>query len=163
MFILESKHHPFEMKHYRLDTQLRNVILASEPHWLEKTIEMDISLEPIIILADEELLGQVWVNLLHNSIKFTPAGGTITVAAQKNRSEVQVRISDTGIGIAKEDQARIFERFFKADKSRNRTSGGSGLGLSIVKKIVGTHNGRISVESSVGKGTIMIVSLPIGE
>ncbi|MBU8714384.1 sensor histidine kinase [Brevibacillus parabrevis] len=157
---LEGKHHPFERKRYRLDQQLQQIILACEPQWLDKEIEMELDLEKVHIVADEDMMSQVWNNLLANSIKFTEPGGQIRVALHEQQGAVQVRISDTGIGIAKENLERIFERFFKEDKSRNRTTGGSGLGLSIVKKIVEMHEATISVESEPGKGTTFTVAWP---
>jgi signal transduction histidine kinase len=159
---LESEHHPFEPKRYRLDKQLRAVVLACEPLWLDKSIDMDVSLEEGEIDADPDLMNQVWGNLIHNSIKFTPRGGTIGVELQFRDGEAAVRISDTGIGIGEEDLPRIFERFYKADKSRNRAGGGSGLGLSIVKKIVDLHHGSIDVQSRPGEGTVFTVRLPAG-
>lgn len=157
---LESNHHPFERKQYRLDRQLRAVILACEPQWLDKSIDMDVSLEEVEIVADPDLMNQVWMNLIHNSIKFTPNGGKISVRLQLREREAAVSIIDTGIGIGEEDLPRIFERFYKADKSRNRKGGGSGLGLSIVKKIVDLHGGSIDVQSQLGKGTSITVRLP---
>jgi two-component system, OmpR family, phosphate regulon sensor histidine kinase PhoR len=160
---LESNHHPYEPKKYRLDQQLKRIVLACEPQWLEKGIEMDISLDKTEITADKDLLDQVWMNLLHNSIKFTPHGGSISIRIEKNGSFVKVAISDTGIGMSEEEKMRMFERFYKADRSRNRSGGGSGLGLSIVKKIVSMHHGDIEVETAKGKGTTITVILPIGE
>ncbi|MFK7692503.1 ATP-binding protein [Paenibacillus sp. HJGM_3] len=159
---LESQHHPFEAKRFRLHKQIRNIVLACEPQWVEKSIEMDVSLEEIDLIADEELLSQVWINLINNSIKFTPVGGTIGIALTKRGFEAVVRIWDTGPGIADEDQAHIFERFYKADKSRNRSgSSGSGLGLSIVKKIVQMHKGSVCVDSTPGQGAQFTVVLPL--
>ncbi|MGN7469734.1 sensor histidine kinase [Brevibacillus sp. SAFN-007a] len=155
---LEGRHHPVERKRYRLDHQLRNIILACEPLWLEKEIEMEIELEKAEIVADEDMMSQVWNNLLSNSIKFTEPGGTISVKLRALAGGVQVQISDTGIGIAKENLERIFERFFKEDKSRNRAKGGSGLGLSIVKKILDLHQATISVQSEQGRGTTFTVT-----
>ncbi|MED4781356.1 HAMP domain-containing sensor histidine kinase [Brevibacillus choshinensis] len=158
---LEGRQHPVERTKYNLDQQLRRIILACEPQWMEKELELDIALEKVEIVADEEMLNQVWNNLISNSIKFTPQGGRLQVQLQGTGQEVIVRVTDTGIGIAKEDQERVFERFFKADKSRNRTGGGSGLGLSIVKKIIDLHQGTISVQSELGEGTTFIVTLPV--
>ncbi|MFC7395379.1 HAMP domain-containing sensor histidine kinase [Scopulibacillus cellulosilyticus] len=157
---LESEHHPFEASEYRLDQQLRSIILACEPQWIEKNIKMDIDLNEATITADKDLLSQVWVNLINNSIKFTPENGTISISLWKKQNQVLVRISDSGIGISQEDAQHIFERFFKADKSRNRVRGGNGLGLSIVKKIVDMHKGTIQVDSELGKGTAFIITLP---
>lgn len=157
---LESDFHQLHAATFRLDQQLRNVVLASEPQWLEKQLELELDLEPVTVTADEEMLSQIWVNLLHNSIKFTPSGGAIRIGLTRQMNQAVIQIADTGIGIPAEDQQRIFERFYKADKSRNRASGGSGLGLSIVKKIVETHHGSIQVESTPGEGTKFTVSLP---
>lgn len=156
---LETKQHPFEPRTYRLDHQLRSLILACEPQWQEKSLDMEASLDPVTIRADEDLLSQVWLNLLGNSIKFTPTGGSIVVELREREQEVWVQIRDTGIGMSEEERERVFERFYKADKSRNREKGGSGLGLSIVKKIVEMHGGSISVESRSGEGSLFIVKL----
>lgn len=158
---LEGRQHPVERTKYNLDQQLRRIILACEPQWMEKELELDIALEKVEIVADEEMLNQVWNNLISNSIKFTPHRGRLQIQLQGTGQEVIVRVTDTGIGIAKEDQERVFERFFKADKSRNRTGGGSGLGLSIVKKIIDLHQGTITVQSELGEGTTFIVTLPV--
>lgn len=158
---LESQNHPFEPKSYRLDKQLRNHILACEPQWLDKEIEMDIELEAVTIDADEDLLSQVWTNLIHNAVKFVAVGGLIRVRVVSNGEEAIARISNNGANIPEEDQSHIFERFYKADKSRNRTAGGNGLGLSIAKKIVDMHHGSITVESAVDDMTTFIVRLPI--
>jgi len=160
MTSLESDPSQFEPKPYRLDKQLRSLILVCEPQWSEKSIQMDVSLDEVEITADEDLLSQVWINLLHNAIKFTPQAGSIKVTLSPRDHYAEVRISDTGIGISEEDRERIFERFYKADRSRTRSNGGSGLGLSIVKKIVELHKGTIKVESEPDKGTTFIVSLP---
>lgn len=157
---LESDRTRFEPKLYRLDKQIRNLVLACEPQWMDKKIDMNVSLDEIEISADEDLLSQVWINLIHNSIKFTPQGGRISVDLHMQDSQIDFEITDTGIGISEEDQARVFERFFKADKSRVRSNGGSGLGLSIVQKIVDMHKGTINLESRLGEGTTFHVSLP---
>jgi two-component system, OmpR family, phosphate regulon sensor histidine kinase PhoR len=159
---LESDHPPFEPKAYRLDQQLRRVILTNEPQWRNKDLEMDVSLNKMTINADEDLLDQVWINLIHNSIKFTPDNGKITIELIKMDTErIAIIIKDTGIGMTKEVQMHIFERFYKADPSRNRSSGGNGLGLSIVKKIIEIHKGEIQIESSPNIGTEFKVILPI--
>lgn len=132
--LLESEEYTPEKTTYRLDQQLKQIVLNSEPLWAEKEIELDLDLEKVHITADRESMSQVWINLIHNSIKFTSSGGTITIQLQEHEKVVEVRISDSGIGISEEQKQHIFERFFKADSSRNRAYGGSGLGLAIVKK-----------------------------
>ncbi|MFJ6413367.1 sensor histidine kinase [Terribacillus saccharophilus] len=156
---LESDDLTLERKSYRLDHQLRRIILANEPQWEEKEIEMDISLENVILTADEDLMDQVWINLIHNSIKFTPEAGTITVTVNKTTNgQAIVKIKDSGIGMDEDAVMHMFERFYKADKSRTRNAGGNGLGLSIVKKIIDLHKGKIEVNSKLGKGTEMIIT-----
>lgn len=156
---LESDHHPFAPERYRLDKQLQNVVLVAEPHWQAKDLNVELTLSEIWVHADKDLLNQVWTNLLHNAIKFTPNAGTVSIGTMARSDEVVVQVQDTGIGILPGDQEHIFERFFKGDKSRNRTAGGSGLGLSIVKKIIDMHDGVISVESH-SNGTRFTVRIP---
>ncbi|MFT8321364.1 MAG: HAMP domain-containing sensor histidine kinase [Bacillus sp. (in: firmicutes)] len=158
---LESENHPFEVHEYRLDQQLRRVVLTCEPLWTDKNLEMEISLEQTMVQADEELLDQVWVNIIHNSIKFTPKGGKITIVLEKSLAgDISVIVKDTGIGIPEDVQIHIFERFYKADSSRSRMNTGNGLGLSIVKKIIDIHHGDIKLASNPNEGTSMAILLP---
>ncbi|PTC14318.1 two-component sensor histidine kinase [Bacillus wiedmannii] len=157
--LLESEEYTPEKVTYRLDQQLKQIVLNSEPLWAEKEIELELDLEKVHITADQESMSQVWINLIHNSIKFTPSGGTITIQLQEHEKFVEIRIRDTGIGISEKQKQHIFERFFKADSSRNRAYGGSGLGLAIVKKVVDLHQGEIKVESEEGNGTEFIVCI----
>ncbi len=108
----------------------------------------------------EDRLGQVLVNLLHNAVKFSPDGGEVVVRVAPTDGEVVVSVEDHGIGIPKADQARIFERFYKADKARRR-GGGTGLGLAIARHVVEAHGGRIRVESEEGQGSTFSFALPI--
>jgi two-component system, OmpR family, phosphate regulon sensor histidine kinase PhoR len=158
---LDSEQLKLDPKPYRLDRQIRGLILACEPQWTDKGLELDAALdEATVVTADEDLLSQVWINLIHNSIKFTPAGGCVRVALKRQADGVQVTVADTGPGIAPADQAHIFERFYKADKARRRSEGGNGLGLSIVKKIVELHHGTVRVDSQPGQGATFTVALP---
>ncbi|MGE7883955.1 envelope stress sensor histidine kinase HitS [Bacillus sp. NPDC094077] len=158
--LLESEEYTPERVTYRLDQQLKQIVLNSEPLWAEKEIELDLDLEKVHITAEQESMSQVWINLIHNSIKFTPSGGTITIQLKEHEEFVEVRIHDTGIGISEEQKQHVFERFYKADSSRNRVHGGSGLGLAIVKKVVDLHQGEIKVESMERMGTEFIVRIP---
>ncbi|MGD1118430.1 MAG: HAMP domain-containing sensor histidine kinase [Dehalococcoidales bacterium] len=157
---LETGSEPLSIKEYRLDKQLEEVALMLEPQWRGKNITMEADLEKLTIQGDEDLLSQVWVNLLHNAIKFTPEGGVVRVVLKSTNKEACCQISDTGIGIASEDLIHIFERFYKVDKSRDRALGGNGLGLSLAKKIVELHGGHITVQSQLGKGATFTVALP---
>jgi two-component system phosphate regulon sensor histidine kinase PhoR len=101
-------------------------------------------------------------NLIDNASKYTPDGGTITVAAKANGQHVTIEVSDNGIGIPQDDVPRIFERFYRVDRSRSRDMGGTGLGLSIVKHVAQVHGGTIDVESTPGKGSTFRLKLPVG-
>ena len=158
---LESDETKFEPIPYALDKQLRNVVLVCEPQWSGKQINIEVDLANVTVQADTDLMNQVWLNLLTNSIKFTPAGGSIRLKLSEQGKQAIFSITDSGIGISSEELVHIFERFYKADKSRTRTKEGSGLGLSIVKKIVEMHHGSIDVESTPGKGTTFTVLLPL--
>jgi signal transduction histidine kinase len=160
---LESEHMKVVCRPYRLDKQMRSLILACEPQWSGKTLDMEVILPETVISADEDLLGQVWSNLLHNSIKFTPAGGQVRVELQQRDCQIICSIIDTGVGIPREAQARVFERFYKADQARERSNTGNGLGLAIAKKIVELHQGSITIASQPGAGTTVTVSLPAQE
>ncbi len=157
---LDSENLQPDLKSFRLDQQIKNLVLACEPQWMEKEIEMNLSLEKVSINADEDLLSQVWINLIHNSIKFTPQAGSINIKLLKQDTNIEFRITDTGIGISEEDSPHVFERFYKADKSRERSNKGSGLGLSIAKKIIEIHHGKIELQSQLGMGSTFIVSIP---
>lgn len=113
------------------------------------------------ISADKDRIEQVVMNVLSNAVKYTPTGGKITVYIGKIFDEVYMKVSDTGIGIPKEDLPRIFERFYRVDKARSRELGGTGLGLAIAKEIVEVHGGTISAVSETGKGTEITVKLPV--
>lgn len=158
---LETGGEPLSFIEFRLDKQLEEVALMLEPQWSAKHIEMEVDLERLTIQGDKGLLSQVWVNILHNAVKFTPEGGVIRVILKSNQTNVCCRITDTGIGIAPEDQIHIFERFYKVDKSRKRALGGNGLGLSLAKKIVELHDGQIVQQSEIGKGTTFTITLPM--
>jgi two-component system phosphate regulon sensor histidine kinase PhoR len=112
------------------------------------------------VLADRDRVRQVISNLVHNAIKFTPAGGRITVTTRTVEGSVVVDIADSGIGISKEALPRVFERFFKGDKAR--AGGGTGMGLAIAKHVVEAHGGNIWVESEEGRGSTFSFSLPLG-
>ena len=112
------------------------------------------------VTADRERIRQVVTNLLHNAVKFSHQGGRVVISTRQEESYVSVSIADKGIGIAREDLPHVFERFYKADKSRS--GGGTGLGLAIAKHVVQAHGGEISVQSEEGKGSVFSFTLPLG-
>lgn len=126
---------------------------------VEIKIESDIS-DKIRVFGDEERLKQVMVNLIDNAIKYASENGEIIIGIKGGEKDVAISVSDNGIGIPKDDLPRIFERFYRVDKTRSRDMGGSGLGLSIVKHILELHNSQIRVESEEGKGTKFEFNLP---
>ena len=151
------------------------VALLAAPKHLR--IESHLTEETVPILGDRLRIRELLLNLIENAIKYTEDGGSIHIQLARSngvshggterdkttekRDFAEVRVVDTGIGITKEDQERIFDRFFRADKARTREQGGSGLGLSICKWIVDAHQGKISVQSEPGKGSSFIVHLPL--
>ncbi|MDR1238150.1 MAG: HAMP domain-containing histidine kinase [Propionibacteriaceae bacterium] len=147
---------PLVKTEFRLDKQLSNIILTLEPQWSAKNLTVVADLDNCVTTGDENLLSQVWINLLGNAIKFTSVNGAIQVMLNGNT----VKIADNGIGMAKADLPHIFERFYKVDKARDRSLGGNGLGLSLVKRIVELHDGSITVNSEVGIGTTFEILLP---
>jgi two-component system phosphate regulon sensor histidine kinase PhoR len=129
----------------------------------EKDLHVSVNLQQPLpdIAADRRRLAEVLQNLLDNALQYTPSGGQIMVSASANGAEVTFTVSDTGIGIPRADQSRIFERFYRVDVARSREVGGTGLGLSISKHLVEVHGGRIWVESEVGQGSQFHFTVPI--
>lgn len=124
-------------------------------------IHSKLTEKAVNIYADEDRIEQVILNLLSNSIKYTPEGGEVYIDVELNEHIVLLKIKDNGIGIPKEDLPRIFERFYRVDKARSRELGGTGLGLSIAQQIIEAHNGTIEIFSDEGKGTEAVIKLPI--
>jgi signal transduction histidine kinase len=128
----------------------------------EKSINLELAPieQSIPVFGDAFRLKQALVNLVDNAIKYNRPGGEVKIFAHADDAQVVIEIKDTGIGISQADLQRIFERFYRVDKSRSRAQGGSGLGLSIVKKIVEEHVGTVSVESILGEGSTFHITLP---
>ena len=124
------------------------------------TLTLDVPGDLPRVLADRDRLGQVLINLLDNAVKFTPEGGRIEVSARPSSGRVVVSVKDNGVGIPPEDIGRIFERFYRVGRSRDRREGGTGLGLAIAKHLTQAMGGTIEVESRPGSGTTFRVSLP---
>lgn len=140
-----------------------NAVERLRPQFADKKVGLEVSLGRDLprVLADPERMTQVVLNLLGNALQYTPAGGQVRVTAEKEEGEVLVRIRDTGIGISSEDLPHIFERFYRVDKSRTRSGGGSGIGLTISRSLVEAQGGRIWAESAGrGQGTTVAFTLP---
>ena len=149
------------IKKFDLGEMLNQNIRMMKPLAEKKNIELSgTNIVKVEIHADEQKIKQLILILVDNAIKYTPEGGSVNVAIENIDSEwVTFTVKDSGIGIAKEDQDKIFERFYRVDKVRSRELGGNGLGLSIASEIVRLHEGKISVESELGQGTKFIVEL----
>ncbi len=131
--------------------------LAEEKH---HKLECVVTVAPPNVYADKDSIEQVIVNIVSNSIKYTKEGGTITIYIGVIESSAYLKVVDNGIGIPEADLKRIFERFYRVDKTRSRKMGGTGLGLSIVKEIIDGNDGTINIKSEVNKGTEVIITLP---
>ncbi|MEJ5197508.1 MAG: ATP-binding protein, partial [Anaerolineae bacterium] len=123
-------------------------------------LSVDLPADLPLVEADPERIGQVLRNLLNNAIAHTPAGGHVSITARVVGQQVAVSVHDTGTGISPEDLPHVFERFYRADKSRARQTGGAGLGLAIVKQLVVAHGGQVSAESEPGRGSTFTFTLP---
>ena len=155
---LENQEMVLNNKEYRLDEQLRRAILALEGKWSAKNIEFDMDLPKQHYYGSEQLLEQVWVNILDNAIKHSPENDTIQVLMEPHEQDVCVTIIDHGAGITDEVKKHMFEKFYQGDSSRE--SEGNGLGLALVKRIIDLCKGSVRVESAPGNGAAFTVLLP---
>jgi signal transduction histidine kinase len=155
---LESQEIVFNKSEYDLDEQMRNVILLLEPKWYEKNISFDIEMENISLHANEDLMQQVWINLLNNAITYSHPKGVIHIKVYNEEEQAVIVIRDEGIGMDEYTKERMFEKFFKGNSSLSKE--GTGLGLALVKRIIDLHHGTIEVESRPGEGTRIKLAIP---
>lgn len=146
-----------DVKKINISEQIRTCVLLLENQWTKKNIDLSLEFDEYEIEANEELLKQVFINLLDNAIKFSPENETVSVEIADEGTVVSVNIKNGGKGIPKENQSKIFNKFYQADESH--ATKGNGIGLAIVKKIVTLHNGHIGVKSKEGE-TVFTVKLP---
>ena len=158
---LDSDNHPFYPAMYRLDEQLRRMILVTEPLWTEKHLHIELDLQECQVYADQDSFEQVWQNLINNAIKYSDEHGRIEVLLEDNTESVRVHIRNTGKAIPETDLPHIFERFYMVDKARTQSGGGNGLGLSIAKKIIELQKATIEVQSNAAEGTRFTVTIPL--
>lgn len=146
-----------------LQEVVRSVILSLKKQLDAKDMNptIDMPEKPVMVSADRDRITQVLFNLLSNACNYSPRGASVNIKLVKTDNQVQVDITDTGIGISPEDQARIFTRFYRVDNSMTRQVGGTGLGLHVAKSIIEMHGGRIWVRSEVGKGSTFSFTLPM--
>ena len=144
---------------FDLTEQLRRCVLLFESKWEQRRLNLTDELDEVSLEGDEELLSQVWLNLIDNAVKFTPEGGSVEIRLQKFESIARFIIRDDGYGIPEEAQKRIFDKFYQGDASR--AIHGNGLGLSIAKRVVALHGGQIFCQSADGAGAAFTVDLPL--
>ena len=158
--LLDSDRYAFHPIQYDVSEQIRRIVLTLEPQWASKKLQVEMNAEKTLLVAEEDLMSQVWENLMSNSIKFTPPGGRICIDVRTSKNCVEVRFKDNGIPIPEEEKEHIFSRFHKVDRMRDRKIGGNGLGLSIVKKIIEMHSGKIYVYQENETEKSFVVMLP---
>ncbi len=160
---IESGQTPFEITTLNVSEIVNQTLVVHRETAAQKNIELEVQgNDSLTVLADDEALRQIIDNLINNAIKYTVKDGQINVKWQQQDDRIVLEISDNGIGIAPEHHARIFERFYRADKARSRELGGTGLGLSIVKHLTQVLGGSVSLQSEVGKGSKFRVDLRPG-
>jgi signal transduction histidine kinase len=157
---IEAENSVLDISEFDVTDLIASTIRNFEPEFRKKGVALNFIGEPAGISADRDKLSQVVINLISNALKYTPEGGRVDVGVKESDSNIEITVADTGKGIPEEDIPYIFERFYRADKSRNRLTGGLGLGLTITKSIVEAHNGEISVKSVIDKGTEFIIVIP---
>lgn len=150
---------------FDINNAIRKTASSFEGTCIKKSIGIDLVLtgDLLLVHADEDKIKQVLYNLLDNAIKFSPANSSITIETTEKHSKVFVSVKDQGIGIPKDDQKLVFDRFYKSDLSRGKDKKGTGLGLSIVKEIIMAHNEHINVISTEGVGSEFVFTLPKSE
>lgn len=155
---LENQERIMNKTKFNIAEQIRRTISVLEPKWKEKNIKFNVSLKEQEFLGEKDLMYQVWMNIIENSIKFSKQDGQIDVKMKTNQDSIIVEIKDYGIGMEEEEVKKIFDRFYQIDKSH--TKPGAGLGMTIAKRIVELSGGKIEVTSKLNESTTFIVTLP---
>jgi len=155
---LENQERIMNKTKFNIAEQIRRTISVLEPKWKEKNIKFNVSLKEQEFLGEKDLMYQVWMNIIENSIKFSKQDGQIDVKMKTNQDSIIVEIKDYGIGMEEEEAKKIFDRFYQVDKSH--TKPGAGLGMTIAKRIVELSDGKIEVKSKLNESTTFIVTLP---
>lgn len=160
---LESRREKLSLEPISIADLLHDIQTDWKRKFADKEVAFQLELPELLpsITGDRARLEQIFNNLLENALKFTPARGEVVISAKPVQKGLKIRVKDNGAGIPAGDLPHIFERFYRADKTRNRAAGGTGLGLSIVKHLVLMHNGTVRAESEEGKGTAIIITLPV--
>lgn len=150
-----------EIRAENVQTAVRNAVAFCQQAARAKSIIMEVEVPELVLTANHQLLEHAVYNLLDNAIKYSPDGTRVLLSARRQGERLVLTVTDHGIGIPPTDRERIFERFYRVDKSRSRNLGGTGLGLAIVKHIVRLHQGEVTVQSELGKGSVFTLALPL--
>jgi len=145
---------------FNMGEVLKNIALNFEKEFLNKEVILNFDNKDIVTYLDKDKISQVIVNLISNALKYTPKGGKVEVQMSEDDKYFKLSVKDTGIGISEIDLPYVFERFYRADESRNKLTGGAGIGLTISKSIVEAHKGNITVDSEIGQGTKFVAKIP---
>jgi len=160
---IEAGRMELEVGDFDLPASLQNALTLVRERAQRHSIELGLKVDPALgtFRADERKFKQIMLNLLSNAVKFTPEGGKVSVAAKLNGSAIEVSVSDTGVGIAPEDQSIVFEEFRQVGHDYTRKAEGTGLGLALTRRFVELHGGAITLASTPGKGSTFTFTLPI--
>lgn len=156
----ESDQLELDYSEFDVTALIRQLIINFENEFMRRGISVQLFGESVMIVADRDKISQILINLISNGLKFTPSGGKVRIHSLASEKGVQIRVEDNGPGIAENDLPFIFERFYRADQSRSRKTGGSGIGLTIARALVEAHQGKIEVKSQIGLGTQFIIFIP---
>ena len=161
---MENRAVPLKLRSVEMVSFVRGIVDAQTPLFKSRNLHLrfdsEVPARGVKIDIDADMITQAVINIMSNAMRYTPEDGWVVVSVKSDRRHVMIEVSDTGIGIAKEDVSRIFGRFWRADASRAREKGGLGVGLAVTKQIIERHHGFISVESELGKGTTFTIHLP---
>jgi signal transduction histidine kinase len=161
---VEARAYPLDRRPLAVGTLMTTLVSRLGRQFEDKGVSLraDVPADLPPVLGDEDRLGQVLLNLVGNALQYTPAGGSVVVSARRKDREVQIAVTDTGLGIAAEHLPHVFDRFYRVDKSRSRAAGGSGIGLTIARHLVEAHGGKLRAESAgPGQGSTFTFSLPV--
>ncbi len=158
--VLENENILLHKETFDLSKLMMRILDIHESEFFAKDIQVDYIPQEVIVYADQDKLSQVMNNLISNAVKYTDESGIISIEVSDHHEVLEIKITDTGIGISEEDLPHIFERFYRVDKSRNHKTGGIGIGLTITQSIIKAHGGAITAHSKVSQGTTFIIRLP---
>lgn len=145
---------------FNIGEAVKNIVLNFEKEFLNKGVSLIFHEKDIVEYLDKDKISQVVVNLISNALKYTQKDDKVDVNISEDNNYIEISVKDTGIGISQDDLSYVFERFYRADESRNKLTGGAGIGLTISKSIVEAHGGNITAYSIIGKGTNFVVKVP---